>query len=197
MTAPDSTEKSRVPWLLGVGAVLVWGVYMLVAIPRMDSGGLPEPILATSDASSPADYEWKLEDLEGKPVDFAAFRGKTVFLNIWATWCPPCVAEMPSIDRLAKNPRVDDVVFACVSGDESLAALRAFVLKRNLTVPVYRMLDRPPAAYETDGIPATFILTSDGKILLREVGAAEWDDSVVVQLLAGLAERAPRVAASD
>src|SRR4051812_49314453 len=61
-----------------------------------------------------ADYNWKLRDLAGNTVDFASFKGKPVFLNIWATWCPPCVAELPSIASLAANPRVEGVAFLCV-----------------------------------------------------------------------------------
>ncbi len=70
--------------------------------------------------SKPADYDWSLMDLDGQPVSFAKFKGKTVFLNIWATWCGPCVGEMPSIAKLARNPRLQDknIEFVCVSTDD-------------------------------------------------------------------------------
>jgi thiol-disulfide isomerase/thioredoxin len=189
MTSPQEHDNSRLPWLLGLGALLVWVVYLLMAVPRMDSTRLPEPTFSDSVPDEPAQYVWRLEDLDGKPVDFSSFRGKTIFLNIWATWCPPCVAELPSIDRLAKDPRLKDVAFACVSSDESLAGLRRFVRERRLTVPVLRMLEDPPEVFQTDAVPASFVVRSDGRIIMKEIGAAEWDGSLVVQLLAGLAER--------
>ena len=74
--------------------------------------------------STPADYDWSPVDLNDQPVPFSRFKGKTVFLNFWATWCGPCVSEMPSIEELAKNPRLRDknIAFVCVSRDVSTDA---------------------------------------------------------------------------
>ena len=69
---------------------------------------VPGPVndLENTGMSEPADYDWSLVDLDGQAVSFAKFKGKTVFLNIWATWCGPCVGEMPSIAKLARDPRL-------------------------------------------------------------------------------------------
>src|SRR4051794_9754607 len=65
-------------------------------------------------AGGKAEYSWKVADLDGKPVDLSKYRGRAVFLNVWATWCPPCRREMPSIVRLASDPKLKDVAFLCI-----------------------------------------------------------------------------------
>ena len=83
---------------------------------------VPGPVndLENTGISEPADYNWSLMDLDGQAVSFAKFKGKTVFLNIWATWCGPCVGEMPSIAKLARDPRLHNknIEFLCVSTDD-------------------------------------------------------------------------------
>jgi thiol-disulfide isomerase/thioredoxin len=108
-----------------------------------------------------------------------------VFLNVWATWCGPCVAEMPSIQRLWEITRDDGVAFV-IASDEEPAKISEFLKKRGLTLPVYRMNGKPPPAFHTAGIPATFILGADGRIALRHTGAAQWDHPDTVKFLRGL-----------
>lgn len=189
MADSTTSENSRTGWLIGLGILAVWGAYLLIAVPRMDSRGLPRPEISAAGSNQRVQYAWKLEDLDGNPVDFAAFRGRTLFLNLWATWCPPCVAEMPSIDRLSKNPQVKNVAFACISSDDDLDDLRAFVRQRKLTVPVYRMIGAPPEVFQTEAIPATFVVSGDGRVAMKEVGAAEWDSPATVQFLEGLSAK--------
>ncbi len=163
-------------WSIALVFALTWVVILVVFLPveREKVGG-------------PADYGWKLLDLNDAPVDFARFKGKTVFLNIWATWCPPCVREMPSIARLAANPRLKDVAFLCVSTDDSAATVREFLRDKDWKMTVLRATEVPPP-YATDGIPATFIITADGRVVFAEVGAAEWDSPENVDRLERLVE---------
>ena len=74
--------------------------------------------------SEPADFDWTVLDLEDQPVSFSKFKGKTVFLNFWATWCGPCVREMPSIDSLAARSA------ACRRVDRVLCASRPTTIRR-------------------------------------------------------------------
>src|SRR4051812_10526837 len=105
MTATE-TGSSRTWWLVGLTAVSAWCLYLFLFGPKAP---LNVPSLEGTGLSRPADYSWTLLDLEGRPVEFSRYRGKTVFLNIWATWCPPCVAELPAIARLAGSPGLDQV----------------------------------------------------------------------------------------
>jgi thiol-disulfide isomerase/thioredoxin len=139
----------------------------------------------------PADYGWRLVDLEGRPVDLGRYRGRAVFLNIWATWCPPCVGEMPSIARLAADPRLKGVAFVCVATDDDPEDVRRFVRARALPMTIVRPAGPAPPVFATDAIPATFLIAPDGRIARSEVGGMEWDSPEVISLLERLAKSAP------
>jgi peroxiredoxin len=120
---------------------------------------------------------FRLPSLGGGEVDLASHRGKVVVLNFWATWCPPCVAEMPSLERLHRALSPEGLSVVTVSTDEDREDLRAFVSQRGLTLPV--LLDPggrvAAGAYRTTGYPETFLLDREGRILRHVVGPAEWD----------------------
>jgi thiol-disulfide isomerase/thioredoxin len=164
-------------WLyLGLAFLVVWSIVVLRFNPR----GNPPP-------TGPADYNWQLHDLDAKPVDFARYKGKTVFLNIWATWCPPCVREMPSIAALASNPKLKDVAFVCVSVDDAPEPIKQFLSGKDWPMTVLHAGQNPmPRVYQTDGIPATFLIGPDGIIASSEIGSTDWNDPKVVALLESL-----------
>src|SRR5262249_17837578 len=125
MTSDAPAKKISPWWLLPPILVLAWVVYLVAFAPLPPRpGALPPPALNPRKATGASAHKWPLRDLEGKPADFAQFSGKTVFLNVWATWCRPCVEELPSIANLARNPRLKDVTFVCISTDDSLEKVR-------------------------------------------------------------------------
>jgi thiol-disulfide isomerase/thioredoxin len=172
-SGPDRT------WLyVGLAFLAFWTGYLIFFGPRNR-----EP-LEGSAVDLPASYDWTLADLNEQPVRFSRFKGKTVFLNIWATWCGPCVREMPSIARLAADPRLQgkNIEFVCVSTDDSAQTVRRFLSDKNWPMTVLRSQSFPPV-FVTEGIPATFVIAPDGKIIAAEIGASEWDNPKVVALL--------------
>ena len=118
--------------------------------------------------------DWSLRGLDGTPMSLREQQGRVVFLNHWATWCGPCVAEMPSIQALYDSLNAEGVVFVLVS-EEDPAKVRNFVQGRSFRVPVYLREKKPPAAYKSVWITATFILDRNGGIVAEHVGAANWD----------------------
>lgn len=152
------------------------------------AASLPAPSFPA--AGSPADYGLALETMDGLPYDAASLKGKTVFLNYWATWCAPCRAEMPSIERLHAKTRDLGVVFLLVS-EEKAEPIAQFLRKTPLSVPVFRAAGGRPPAYRSNAVPATFILSADGRIAFRHVGAAKWDDESTLAFLRGLSPRKP------
>jgi peroxiredoxin len=122
---------------------------------------------------------FRLPALDGQPVDLTSYRGKVVLLNFWATWCGPCVEEMPSLERLHQALGPEGLAVLTVSTDEDEAALRQFVKQYGLTMPVLRDPGgRGPAArYHTTGYPETFVLDRAGILLRHTVGPAEWDSA--------------------
>ena len=119
---------------------------------------------------------FRLPTLRGDVVDLQSLRGKVVVVNFWATWCPPCVEEMPSLEKLHRTLGPEGLVVLGVSVDEDEAALRAFVTKAGVTFPILRDPGGagPSTAYRTTGFPETFVVGPTGTLVESYVGPAEW-----------------------
>lgn len=172
-------------WILG-GIVLLWAILMIVLVPqqKLEKPDLQKPNLR----SAGADYDWSVTDRSGRIIPFSNFKGKTVFLNVWATWCPPCVQEIPSIDNLAAMESLKDVVFLGVTVDEDEDSIRRFVASQKPRFRVVRPLGDLPDVFRTEGIPATFIIGPTGEIEMSHVGSAAWDAPEIVALLERLSQ---------
>ena len=144
---------------------------------NLEASPLPPAVLA--------DYDWTIQSLGGQDFKMTNAKGKVVFLNFWATWCSPCVAEMASIQRLYEKLKGKEVVFVCISNEKSSKVSR-FVRKNKLSFPIYTMRGSPPTAFNTQRIPATFILSPDGRIALKHIGSAKWDDEKSIDFIKGL-----------
>lgn len=120
--------------------------------------------------------DFSLTGLDGRKVSLSSFKGKVVFLNFWATWCPYCINEMPSIGKLWTAMKGRDFVVMAVDVGETAATVSAFIKKNGMEFPVY--LDpqgRVGDLLGVQGIPATFIIGKDGKVLARVVGGLAYD----------------------
>jgi peroxiredoxin len=119
---------------------------------------------------------FRLKALDGGEVGLASLRGRVVVLNFWATWCPPCVGEMPSLERLHKALGQEGVAVVGVSVDEDEAALRRFVDQHKLTFALLRDPGGPTASgeYHATGYPETFVLDAQGVLREHYVGPADW-----------------------
>jgi peroxiredoxin len=121
--------------------------------------------------------------LDGKKISLADYKGKVVLLNIWATWCAPCVAEMPSMEKLYQELKNEDFEILAVSVDESGAeAVKPFMEKHKLGFPV--LLDTKgdiKTLYQTTGIPESFIIDKDGIIIEKIIGPREWAASGAIR----------------
>ena len=129
-------------------------------------------------------YHWNLVTAGGKSMDFQSKKGEVVLVNFWATWCPPCVAELPSLVELHEDYR-DKVVFAFVASDER-DKVTAFLEKKGYHLPVYFEASRTPDELLSKSIPATYIIDKSGKIVVDEKGAANWNSNPTRTLLDSL-----------
>ena len=120
-----------------------------------------------------ADYGWAMQTLDGETVSFSEFQGKTVFLNIWATWCSPCVMEMPSIEKLHQSIDPSKVAFVILSQEEE-EAVQAFAERESLDLPLY-IAEELPSVFDSGTVPATFIIDPAGKVVFQHTGAMKWD----------------------
>jgi peroxiredoxin len=116
-----------------------------------------------------------LKDLQGKSVSLAGLRGKVVFLNFWATWCPPCREELPAMQRLNEVFGKKDFVILAVNVDEDPGAVKKFLAKQPLSFTV--LLDPEASAQNLYGVyrfPETFLIDRQGNVVQRYLGARDW-----------------------
>ncbi|MBW8687674.1 TlpA family protein disulfide reductase [Chitinophaga rhizophila] len=114
-------------------------------------------------------------DGNGNSFTLSSLRGKVVFLNFWATWCPPCRAEMPSINTLYKKYKDDkNVVFLTVDTDGNYKKAKHFITKHKYDLPVYVADSRIPGELLGKSIPTTVIISKSGKVVYRQEGAADY-----------------------
>jgi peroxiredoxin len=121
---------------------------------------------------------------EGGQARLSGLRGKVVFLNFWATWCPPCREEMPSMEALYRRFRGRGLEFLAVDIQEDPEEVSAFMGEHGLSFPA--ALDRAgriSAEYGVRGIPTTFIIDREGNIIASAVGGRDWNTQAVVDAL--------------
>jgi peroxiredoxin len=120
--------------------------------------------------------DFALPDLDGKTVNLADYKGKVVLLNIWATWCPPCVEEMPSMEKLHQELKDKDFEILAVSIDVSGAkAVIPFMKKHKLSFSVLTDTEGAiKSLYQTTGVPESFIIDKQGIIAEKVIGPRDW-----------------------
>ncbi|MFT6873604.1 MAG: thiol-disulfide isomerase/thioredoxin [Roseivirga sp.] len=134
-----------------------------------------------------ADFNFKLRDTEGNILDVKTLKGKTIFINIWATWCPPCVAEMPGINALRAKFKDDpNIHFLMISEDRDLQIAIEWVEKKGFDLPIYQTSTPLPDVYETGYVPSTFVISPDGEIVVKHTGLANYDTRKFRKLLSKL-----------
>jgi len=145
-----------------------------------------EPSLEDSDNEQTVNFNeinWQLTDINGSTVNFQDYKGKVIFLNFWATWCPPCVGEMPGIqDLYDKFKNNSDVGFLLVSNEE-LSKIKTFTDKREYTFPIFSSRYKARDIFESKSIPTTFVISKEGKIKIKETGAVNWGGDKMEQII--------------
>lgn len=131
-------------------------------------------------------YDWTLETKDGKKVNFSETKGEVIIVNYWATWCPPCIAEMPSFQELYADYG-DRVAFYFISGEDH-ETTNNFLKRKGYRFNSYRMLSADPKPLNGYTLPTTFVIDKKGAIVINKVGAADWNSqnfrSTLEQLLA-------------
>jgi len=136
---------------------------------------------------SPQAADFKLKDIDDKLYRLADFRGKVVIVNFWATWCPPCRFELPSMERLWQIIRKEDVIMLAINVGEDVDTIFTFTSDYPVTFPL--LMDRDSSVtqkYPVLGIPTSFIIDPRGRMIYRAVGTREWDDPQLIKNILAL-----------
>jgi len=143
------------------------------------------PSLGIQRVDPPEEAEdFTLKTLKGGTVSLKDYRGRLIFLNFWATWCGPCRAEMPSMQRLWEEFKEEDFVILAINIQEESKLVSSFMNERGLSFPV--LLDekgKVARSYGIRGIPTTFFLNPEGEIIGKAVGARDWDSEESFELI--------------
>ena len=143
--------------------------------------------IKTSEASDLPEIVF--ENSDGETINLSDQKGKVVFINFWATWCPPCIAEMPSINDLQEKLKGNkNIVFIMVDTDHDFSKSVPFVKKHQFTVPVYQANSAIPGILLGSAIPTTVIFDKKGKMVFEHEGGADYSNPKVLAYLQQLSK---------
>lgn len=127
------------------------------------------------------DYQWSFLDSGSQKKQLKDFSDRPVLINFWATWCPPCIAEMPSLQAL-QDEYGDRVHFLFISNENQSTTL-LFLQEKSWDFQSYRPLEPTPDLLMSNSLPTTFIIDRDGVIVVKETGNKNWNSDAVRELL--------------
>ena len=193
-------NKSLLQWL-GIGAVIgilwVTGLHTHVIVgmqkAMLYTGLFNAQIVDIETADGPfltdADYNFSMVTGEGNPVSLGDFKGNVTFVNVWASWCPPCVAEMPTIESLySQVSDHDDIRFVMLSVDQERKDARDFMNNRGYRMPYQFPASSMPNAFNSSVLPTTYVVSKEGQIVYKKEGIADYSSPTFRDWLIELAE---------
>jgi thiol-disulfide isomerase/thioredoxin len=185
MTENDKRKKLKrnlIEWaiIMGIGLILyVTGLHTQVigALQGLVlKTGIIRPDTSPDVRIGPAEYRFKLIDQEGNPLEGPSLKGKVVFINLWATWCPPCIAEMPDINRLyGQLQNEENIRFLMISIDDDFNKAIRFVNKKEFDFDIYQFASPIPPIYQSQMIPSTYVISPQGKVVVKKEGMAQYN----------------------
>lgn len=166
---------------LGV-VFLVLGALLSVTLLFSQQGRRPKTFVAP---------DFSVVTLDGESLNLQQFRGSIVLVNFWATWCPPCREELPSLERLYRKLRPQGLSLVAISVDERPEPVRALLRTYEVSFPVALDRDaRIPSLYGVTGYPETFVVDSTGTVIRHFIGPQEWDSEPILRFFEDLLRRA-------
>jgi peroxiredoxin len=171
----------RVNMMRTLVTIILLAGFVLPALAQQPGKGL-----TPMQAGMPAP-DFELTDIEGTTHRLSDYRDKVVIINFWATWCPPCRAEMPSMDRAWAQLEDEDIVMLAVNVGEDEDTIFQFTANYPVTFPL--LMDRDSKVVEAwpiRGLPTTFVIDPGGRLAYRAIGGREWDDPELLEQVRAL-----------
>lgn len=148
-----------------------------------EAGSISNDTTQMDNGSAVSIPSFQVQDVKGNTINLQNLKGKKVFVNLWATWCPPCRREMPSIQKLAASVDQNKVAFVMLSLDDDFEKAKSYVMDNNLMLPIFYPAEQLPELFNVQGIPATFIFDENGKMIKRVDGMDNYDSQQYKKLL--------------
>ena len=172
------------------GAVrkFLFGLLLCIFSLSLASPGRTQQLLSPI-PGKPVAKDFELPDLDGRQMKLSAFKGYIVVVNFWATWCPPCRAEIPSMQRAWTILKEKNVVFLAVHVGGNEDKVWSFLTDKDVDFPVLMDADSQVShQWPVNGLPPTFVIDPQGRVAFRAIGGREWDDPTILETILGLAK---------
>ena len=180
-------SKRKQVWIAALGACWVFGVpgsALAADLPPLSTS-----LTRQAPQVAPA---LKLKGLDGQSHDLAQLKGRVVLINFWATWCPPCRREMPSMERLSQALKGEAFSVLAVDVGEDPDTIDGFISQLDATLGFPILLDtrsRAMQAWKVAGLPTTFLVDKQGRMVASAIGGREFDHPEIVQAIRELLKK--------
>lgn len=152
-----------------------------VAVNKLKVAVWSPSVEDTEDQDQVPPFQYAVVDLQGKTQSISVGKGKVTFISYWATWCPPCIAELPGIQDLYQD--YGDKVNFILLTQEAPEKVKGFISRKGYKLPIYFPQMQAPEMLQGNSIPTNYIIDTKGKIIIKETGAANWNSAKVRNLL--------------
>ncbi len=182
-------KREIIEWIVIVSVFLTiyfsgWHVEILGGLQNLIlKTGLMQPAVTPNEHRIPASYQLVMKSPNNELVYLEEFRGKVIFLNFWASWCSPCIAEMPEIHSLYQKMDKKNYVFLLVTTEKNAQKAFDLVRRKGYKFPVFQIASVIPKTYQSDVIPTTFVIDPQGMIAVRNTGMASYDNDIFIEFL--------------
>jgi thiol-disulfide isomerase/thioredoxin len=157
--------------LIGAGLISVAAAIFIFTVKPFGADSTPREFSTVPGEVNYAAPDLTLTDLDGKTVSLKDYRGSVVLVNLWATWCPPCRAEMPTLQAFYEKHKDNGFVVVAIDQEETRDVVAPFVEENGLTFPVWLDLNyEAEKKFNTEALPTSFVIDRNGKVRLMWVG---------------------------
>lgn len=183
MSKKKSTKRNIIEWALLIGIPVIiylagWHTAVIGTIQGLflETGVKNASLNIPADKQVDANYDLLLNSESEGIIKLEKFRGKVIIINFWATWCPPCRAEMPTLQDLYEDVDTSKIKFVIISTDRDPRVAEKFLQESDYNFPSFRIAGSIPSMYKANTIPTTFIISPGGKLVGKEVGMSNFDN---------------------
>lgn len=140
----------------------------------------------TTPMNEAADFQYEFTTLDGNTLNLSTIQGRVILINLWATWCPPCRAELPDLEGLFETKEGAEIFWIMASLDQDREKAAAFFEDKNYPWEVYFPTGPLPSFLESSAIPTTVVIDSQGKVVVKKEGMAQYNTQEFREFLANL-----------